>query len=45
LIEPNRFIPIAEQTNLILQIGKGAAHGLRKNVAWQRAGMRAFASR
>ena len=40
LIEPNRFIPIAEQTNLILQIGKWVLHkACAQNVAWQRAGM------
>ena len=40
LIEPNRFIPIAEQTNLILQIGKWVLHrACAQNVAWQRAGL------
>ncbi len=40
LIEPNHFIPIAEQTNLILQIGKWVLHhACAQNVAWQRAGM------
>jgi EAL domain-containing protein (putative c-di-GMP-specific phosphodiesterase class I) len=40
LIEPNRFIPIAEQTNLILQLGKWVLHtACAQNVAWQRAGI------
>jgi diguanylate cyclase (GGDEF)-like protein/PAS domain S-box-containing protein len=40
LIEPNRFIPIAEQSNLILQIGKWVLHtACAQNVAWQRAGL------
>jgi len=40
LVEPNRFIPIAEQSNLILQIGKWVLHtACAQNLAWQREGM------
>ena len=40
LIEPNRFIPIAEQSNLILQIGKWVLQrACAQNVAWQHAGL------
>ncbi len=40
LIEPNRFIPIAEQSNLILQIGKWVLHtACAQNAIWQRAGL------
>jgi len=40
LIEPNRFIPIAEQSNLILQIGKWVLHtACAQNMEWQRAGL------
>jgi diguanylate cyclase (GGDEF)-like protein/PAS domain S-box-containing protein len=40
VIEPSRFIPIAEQSNLILQIGKWVLQtACAQNLAWQRAGM------
>ncbi|MEP6943402.1 MAG: EAL domain-containing protein [Betaproteobacteria bacterium] len=40
LIEPGRFIPIAEQTNLILQIGKWVLQtACAQNLAWQDSGI------